>query len=234
MVPTARRHRHRRPPLADDLAQGRLGRVWPFPPRRGARRGELAPQTLEARRHTRSSARGKRGELGGTGDAVARCVSYDPAQPDGEASGRVLQRGAHTRAGARLGDHPHPLRRAMGYGEPAGLRLSSRRAALGEGGSAGEWIRARGDLLRPCQVLRVGHARQGLGGNAALGIQPSHHEGGAEDLQHGAAQRPGRFAPACLKMVSILELDELVAQFLWAGTCPFFDDLGAATHCIRE
>ena len=39
-----------------------------------------------------------------------------------------------------------------------------------------------------------------------------------------------RYAPLCLKMVIILELDELVYQFPWADTCLFFDDLATATR----
>ncbi|CAK0909131.1 unnamed protein product, partial [Prorocentrum cordatum] len=47
-----------------------------------------------------------------------------------------------------------------------------------------------------------------------------------------------RYAPFCLKMVIILELDRLVHQFPWADTCLFFDDLAMATYgrheCVDE
>ncbi|CAK0875146.1 unnamed protein product [Prorocentrum cordatum] len=43
-----------------------------------------------------------------------------------------------------------------------------------------------------------------------------------------------RYAPFCLKMVIILELDDLVYRFPWADTCIFFDDHAMATHGLRE
>ncbi|CAK0840270.1 unnamed protein product, partial [Prorocentrum cordatum] len=43
-----------------------------------------------------------------------------------------------------------------------------------------------------------------------------------------------RYAPFCHKMVTIVELDELVNHFPWVDTCLFFDDLAMATHGIRE
>eukprot|EP00959_Pyramimonas_sp_CCMP1952_P250977 5245604-Pyramimonas_sp.AAC.1 len=59
-------------------------------------------------------------------------------------------------------------------------------------GRAGRRTRLRGDLLRPRQVLRVGHPSEGLGGVAAMGLQSSRHADRPQDLQHGAAHRPGR------------------------------------------
>ncbi|CAK0796433.1 unnamed protein product [Prorocentrum cordatum] len=43
-----------------------------------------------------------------------------------------------------------------------------------------------------------------------------------------------RYAPFCLKMVIILELDRLVHQFPWADTCLLFDDLAMATYDRHE
>ncbi|CAK0865267.1 unnamed protein product, partial [Prorocentrum cordatum] len=43
-----------------------------------------------------------------------------------------------------------------------------------------------------------------------------------------------RYAPFCLKMVIILELDRLVHQFPWADTCLFFDDPAMATYGRHE